>query len=55
MASQGYPIVNLEPVEVGIKTHYIIIHCEIQSPNPKSEEADATLRNSRVKRIIYLS
>jgi hypothetical protein len=29
----------------------IIIHCETQSPNPKSEEANATLRNSRVKRI----
>ena len=29
----------------------MIINCEIQSPNPKSEEADATLRNSRVKRI----
>ncbi len=24
----------------------IIIHCEIQSPNPKSEEANSTLRNA---------
>ncbi len=25
----------------------IIIHCETQSPNPKSEEANATLRNPK--------